>query len=105
VAGEVRHIDISGAPALQRLARVVRSTNTTHVLRDSGRDLVEVRPLSAQPSPPRVAAPRKRREKLDADYEAFASAFGGWKGLVDAKKVKRAMAESRRILPRAPLEL
>ncbi|HLZ09724.1 MAG TPA: hypothetical protein VKT80_14130 [Chloroflexota bacterium] len=47
---------------------------------------------------------RKHRVVTDADYQAFRASAGGWKD-VDTEKLKRDIAESRRISTRAPIEL
>jgi hypothetical protein len=47
---------------------------------------------------------RKRRTISDAHYEAFLASAGGWKD-VDTEKLKRDIAESRRLSTRPPIEL
>ena len=46
-----------------------------------------------------------QRTLSEADYEAFKSAAGGWKDLVDTEKLKRDISESRKISTRPPIEL
>ena len=53
--------------------------------------------------PPQATA--KKEEKTKADYEAFLSAAGGWKDLVDTEKLKKDIYESRKISTRPPIEL
>jgi hypothetical protein len=47
---------------------------------------------------------RRRREKTEADYEAFRSAAGGWKD-VDTDKLIEDVYADRRISDRPPVEL
>lgn len=57
-----------------------------------------------RPVVPKKAA-RRPRTISDADYEAFLSTAGGWKGLVDTDQLKADIAHSRRIASRPPVKL
>ena len=48
-----------------------------------------------QPVAPRKAARRRRGKTATARYEAFRSAFGGWKDLVDGEALKEQLAAAR----------
>jgi hypothetical protein len=100
MAGELRPIDISDTPELLRLAEEVRNTNEPRVLRRNSEDLAIVMPIPKSPT-----APRAKKTKTAADYAAFRSAAGGWKGLVDTDKLVEDIYESRRISTRPPVEL
>lgn len=98
--GEARPIDISDAPELLRLAEEVRRTNGPRLLRRDGEDLAFVMPL-----PRSRSKHRPRNAKTEADYEAFRSAAGGWKDLVDTDKLIEDNYKSRRISTRPPVDL
>lgn len=53
---------------------------------------------------PGKSSPRHTRVITDADYEAFLASAGGWKD-VDTEKLKRDIAESRRLSTRTPVDL
>jgi len=85
---EIKHIDITHIPELLRLAEEVQKSNQLTVLIKDGEEVLEVRP----------AKPSKRRSKAAlraADYEAFRSAAGGWKGLVDTEALMKDIMASR----------
>ena len=92
-------IDISSAPDLVHIVEEVRATGEPRLLRRGGEDVALLMPV------PGASVRRKRRAKSDADRAAALSSFGGWKGLVDARKLKRDLTESRRIPPRPPIEM
>ena len=99
MAKEMRPIDISSVPDLVRIAEEVRTTGRPRILRRNGEDMAMVIP---------IAHGRKRRAKrarTEADYEAFLSAAGGWKGLVDADKLLADIYESRELSTKPPIEL
>jgi hypothetical protein len=90
MARELERIDISNLPDLLRLVEEVRAANEPRVLRRGSEDLAVLTP---------VRSPTKQRRgsaKTEADYEAFRSSAGGWKGLVDVGHVKKNISESRR---------
>lgn len=45
------------------------------------------------------------KKRTKADYEAFLSAAGSWKGLVDPEKLITDIYESRRLSSEPPVEL
>src|SRR5258708_3848690 len=96
---QVLPIDISNKPDLRHLAEEVWASRKPRILKVHGELLVLVTPV-------KPAAKRgRKREKTKADFEAFRSAAGGWKGLVDTEKLKKDIYESRKLTTRAPIEL
>lgn len=92
-------IDISNNPELMRLAEeVARTKKPRELMRDRETVAILMPAITKQ-------VRRKTRVKTKADYEAFRSAAGGWKGLVDTEKLKKDIYESRKIVSRPPLEL
>lgn len=65
---------------------VLRENETVLVERSAG-EVVALKPVRRKG--------RKRRERTQADREAFLSSAGGWKGLVDTEKLKEDIYESR----------
>ena len=90
-------IDISRMPDLVRLTKKVEATQTPLELTREDKLVAVLMP------PPQATA--KKEEKTKADYEAFLSAAGGWKDLVDTEKLKKDIYESRKISTRPPIEL
>lgn len=89
MAKEMRSIDISGVPDLVSIAEEVRTTGMPRILRRNGEVMAMVIPIMS-------GRKRKaRRTRVKADYDAFLSAAGGWKGLVDADKLLADIYESR----------
>ncbi len=84
-------IDVTNNPDLRRVVEGVRDAGAPYVLRIGDRDVALLTPL------PTVGPTQgsKFREKSDADRQAFLSAFGGWKGLVDGEQFKRDALASR----------
>ncbi len=78
MARALRPIDISNVPELLRLVEEVRRTDEARVLRRDDEDVAILMP--AKPGSKR----KPRAAKTPADLEAFRSAFGAWKGIVDA---------------------
>jgi hypothetical protein len=96
MAREIAVEDISSNKALQKLAREVRETGQTKVLRDNGEDLAKVVPLK----------PRKRRPRdKAADIEAFLSSAGAWKDHIDLEQFLKDNRASRDMSSRPPVEL
>ncbi len=91
-------IDISTIPDL---ARIVKEVEATKKPRKLMRDNMTVAVIS----PAKGAAAIKKRGKTRADYDAFLSAAGGWKDLVDTEQLKKDIYESRKISTRPPVEL
>ena len=96
---DLKHIDISNVPELLRIAEEVRITNQPRILRRDSEDLAVLMPVT--PSLQR----RVKREITEADYEAFLTAAGSWKGLVDADKLIADIYEISIISSRPPAEL
>jgi len=92
-------IDITNIPELVRIAEEVEATKTARQLMRDNEPVALITPVR----PAGKAA--KHKAKTTADYEAFKSAAGGWKGLVDTEKLKRDIYESRKISTRPPIEL
>jgi len=91
-------IDISNIPELVRIAEEVEATKTPRELRRESKTIAVIMPA-------RKLSAKKKREKTKAGYEAFKSAAGGWKDLVDTDKLKQDIYESRKISTRPPLDL
>ena len=86
-------IDITTIPDLARIVEEVETTKKPRELRRDNKTVAVIAPAI------------HKREKTRADYAAFKSAAGGWKGLVDTEKLKRDIYESRKISTRPPIEL
>jgi hypothetical protein len=93
MAKEAPSFDIHSVPELARLAGQVRASNRPLFLRDAEETVAVLMPVSHP-------KPRRRRERSEADYQAFRSSAGGWKDNVDVDTLKAGFAESRRIPPR-----
>jgi hypothetical protein len=99
MAKEMRSIDISSVPDMVRIAEEVRTSGRPRILRRNGEDMAMVIP---------IAQGHKRntkRTRTQADYDAFLSAAGGWKGLIDADKLLADIYESRELSTKPPIEL
>ena len=96
---EIEHIDISNVPELLRIAEEVQTTRQPRILTRDSEDVAVLMPVT--PSLQRQA----KRERTKADYEAFLSAAGSWKGLVDPDKLIADIYESRRLSSKPPVEL
>ncbi len=91
-------IDITTMPDLARIVEEVEATKKPRELRRDNKTVAVIAPAKKVPA-------KKKREKTTADYEAFLSAAGGWKDLVDTEKLKKDIYESRKISTRPPIEL
>src|SRR5687768_2572955 len=87
---EAHTFDVRSNPELARLAGQVRASKRPLFLRDAEETVAVLMPVSHP-------KPRRRRTPTEADYQAFLSSAGGWKGNVDVDKLKEGLAESRRI--------
>jgi hypothetical protein len=87
MAREFEFIDVSGDPALRKLAEEVRAGGKARVLRSNETDLAVILPL-----------PRKRRPRRlsDSAREAFLSSAGGWKD-VDTDQLLKDIYEARQV--------
>jgi hypothetical protein len=99
MAEHTKSVDISMSPDLLRLAEEVHSSNEPRMLTRDHEQLAVVMPVSVRP------AKRRRKAPSAEDLEAFRSAAGGWKGIVDVDKLVEDIYESRRISTRPPVEL
>ena len=95
----LKPINISNVPELLRIAEEVRSTNEPRLLRRDNEDLAILIPAA------RGMKRRAPRVRTKADYEAFRSSAGSWKGIVDTDKLIKDIYESRRRSSRPPVEL
>ena len=85
-------------PELARIAEEVAATKIPRELKRENKTVAVIVPV-------KKSASKKKREKTKADYEAFKSAAGGWKGLVDTEQLKKDIYESRRLSTRPPIKL
>ncbi len=99
MADDMVYIDISDVPDLLRIAEEVRTTRTPRMLRRDSEDMAVLMPITS------TRKHKARRTKTKADYEAFRTAAGGWKGLVDTDKLIADIYESRRNSTKPPVEL
>ena len=90
---EARSFDIRSVPELARLAGQVRASNRPLFLRGAEETVAVLMPVNHPKA-------RRRRDRTEADYEAFRSSAGGWKDNVDVDRLKEGFAESRRMPPR-----
>ncbi len=91
-------IDISNIPELVRIAEEVDATKTSRELKWENKPIALITPITQTKS-------QRKRGKTKADYEAFRSAAGGWKGLVDTEQLKKDIYESRKLSTRPPIRL
>lgn len=103
MAHEHETLDISNNPDLLRLAEEVRRRNTSTVLRSGGEDVAVVIPVAERAKVKPRRSPFKTPSQ--ADIDAFLSAAGGWKDLVDTEQLKQDIYESRERSGRPPVEL
>lgn len=99
MAKEIRPIDISDTPELLRLIEELRKGDELCVLSRDSEDLAILTPVKGLPRR------RTKRAKTKADYEAFLSSAGSWKGIVDTDKLVADIYESRRLNSRPPVDL
>ena len=93
MAKEQSAIDISHVPELERLAEEVRETGTPRMLRRGNEVIARIVPVA--PLRANLPARHRARAKTQADMEAFLSAAGSWKGLVDGEQLKKDIKEAR----------
>lgn len=101
MAKEMRSIDITGVPDLLRIAEEVQTTKQPRILQRDGEELAVVIPIT----PARRRKARRTKGKTKADYDAFLSTAGGWKGLVDTDQLIADIYESRNLSIKPPVEL
>ena len=90
-------IDITNIPELVRIAEEVEATKRPRELKRENKTVAVIMPARRAPA-------KKKREKTQADYEAFKSAAGGWKD-IDTDKLIANIYASRRRSNRPPVEL
>ncbi|MBI2953071.1 MAG: hypothetical protein HYY30_02065 [Chloroflexi bacterium] len=95
---EPKPMDIGDLPELLRVVEEVRKTQVPRVLRRNKEDLAILMPAG------HITRSRPKRVKTKVDREAFRSAFGAWKDIVDADALKRDLASARGSR-RPPVEL
>jgi len=91
-------IDISDLPELLRIVEEVRASEEPYVLQRENEDVAVLMPVAP------AGKRRRKRERTQADYEAFLSAAGSWKD-VDVDAFIADIYESRRRSSRPPVKL
>jgi hypothetical protein len=84
----LKYVEIDDAPDVLKLAEDVNVSNEPVVLRRNGEDIAVLEPMPRSRKPHR-ATPEERRE-------AFRSAAGSWKGIVDGDKLIAEIYADRR---------
>ena len=96
-------IDISNNPDLLRVVEEMRARNASAVLTNGNENVAVITPVA------KISMHDKKRphgrQKTQADIDAFLSAAGGWKDLVDTEQLKRDIAVSRARSSRPPPDL
>ena len=92
-------IDITNMPELVKIAEEVDATKTPRELRRENKPVALITPVTG------AKKAKKQKAKTKADYEAFKSAAGSWKGLIDVEQFKKVISESRKISTRPPVKL
>jgi hypothetical protein len=93
-------LELGNTSELLQVAEEVRRSHTPRLLRHAGEDLAIVVPIVD-----RSKTHRRGKGRSEEDYEAFRSAAGSWKGLVDADQLIEDIYESRRISTDLPVDL
>ena len=86
MAKELKHIDISNVPELLRIVEEMRASNEPRVLQREHEVIAILMPAKRRRAP---------RAKTQTDNEAFQSAFGAWRGLVDVATFKDDVVAAR----------
>jgi hypothetical protein len=89
-------IDISNMPDLMRLVKDVEATKKPRKLVRNNKAVAVLMPTTTSP------APKKKRTKTKADYEAFRAAFGSWSD-VDTEVLLKNIYTDRRQTNTCPL--
>lgn len=80
MAEHIKPIELGDTSELLQVAEEVHRSHMPRILRHAGEDLAIVVPL---PQLPKTRG--RRREKTEADYEAFRNAAGSWKDIDTGK--------------------
>jgi hypothetical protein len=96
MARQLESIDITEMPELRRLAEEVDASREPRLLVRGDVQVAVIAPVSSGKGLGRKSA---------ADLAAFRAAAGSWRDNVDTEKLKRDIAESRRISTRPHVEL
>jgi len=86
IQSDPTHIDITTMPDLARVVEEVEATKKPRELRRENKIVAVI-------APAKRSSAKQKRGKTNADYEAFKSAAGGWKDLVDTEKLKQDIYE------------
>ena len=82
-------VEVANLDDLRRVAREVDARREPLTIAIDGAGLVVVSPVT------RRTKRRTREERATADDEAFLSAAGGWKGLIDGEEFKKQITAAR----------
>lgn len=91
-------IDISNMPEVKRLVEEAHQAREPVVLQNDDEVVAEIVPIDAR-------SKRPVRKRTQEGREAFLSAAGSWKGLVDADQLIADIYESRNMSIKPPVDL
>ena len=91
-------VEVESLDDLRDALAAAKSTNGRVTIRSDDGEEFELRPIRRQDKQ------RSSAEREQADIDAFLSAAGGWKGLIDAETFKRQIKAARGSR-RPPVEL
>ncbi|HET7034418.1 MAG TPA: hypothetical protein VFI42_01945 [Thermomicrobiaceae bacterium] len=86
---QLKSIDISDYPTLERIADEVSRTGEPRLLQGHGEDLAIIVPIAEARSP-------SLRPTTESDFQSFLSAAGGWADIDTDKLVADIYADRRR---------
>jgi hypothetical protein len=92
-------VDISSRPDLLRLAEEVRETKKPRALKKDNETVAILMPVGT------AVKPKKKREKTEADYEAFRAAAGSWKDVDTDTLLNDIYAARQQANTRPPVKL
>lgn len=90
-------LDISRSPDLMRLAEQVEKTGRAQILKHGNKQIAKVTPIKKRPI--------KALDTVGSNLDAFRSAAGGWKEIVDVDKFLKDIYKSRDISVHPPVKL
>ncbi len=102
VTTAVTVIEIDDREDVLRLVDELKSEHAPVILRHDGRDVAVITSLDRARS---AGAPLPRKVITDADRAAARAAAGSWVGNVDFDAFRKALAESRALPPKPPVDL